>query len=92
MLGKVTRQWQSTCGSQINLRAAAKLDPPAPPAMALVAPVTVAAVEDGCTVAVERIFAEEADDVGVVVEVIEGGAVGGAGDGGGIAPVAGSIC
>ena len=44
-----------------------------------------------CTVAVDRILAEEAEvDVSVVAEVIDG-AVGGAGEGGGIAP-AGSIC
>ena len=29
--------------------------------------------EDGCTVAVERILVEEAEDVGVVAEVIDGG-------------------
>ena len=86
--------WEIGRTAQTDLRAAAKLDPPAAPATALAAPApVVATVDDGCTVAVERIFAEEAEDVGVVVEVIDGGAVGGAGDGGGgIAPPAGSIC
>ena len=86
---------QSSVLAQTDLRAAAKLDPPAPPATAFDG---MAAVVDGCTAAVDRILAEEGDDVGVVAEVIDdgvaegaGGGGGGAGEGGGIAP-GGSIC
>ena len=83
-----------------NLRAAAKLDPPAPPTTDPVAEAAAAAAAavEGCTAAVDRILAEEGDDVGVVDEVMEGDAAGGgagavgAGDGGGIAPSGGSIC
>ena len=83
-----------------NLRAAAKLDPPAPPTTDPVAEAAAAAAAavEGCTAAVDRILAEEGEDVGVVDEVMEGDAAGGgagadgAGEGGGIAPSGGSIC